>query len=636
MSFPATRRLRSQVAAATPLRSLAPAALLLFLLPIRGSGQAGPAAYWPFDETDGATAHDASGHGHDGAVDGAAWSDGIQNGALRFDGVDDAVDLGPLDVPAGSSGFSVSVWFRAESFNESMDNRLVSKTTGVSGKLHYWMLSTMEKDGSPVLRFRLKTNGSTTTLLADSDIVPAEQWVHAVATYDGQTMRIYQDNEEVASTGKTGAVSTNPDVPAAIGSNPGGKRPWHGKIDEVLLYDRALSAAEIDSLFHAVADDPSPPGAPADLAVILATASRIDLTWSSASDPESGISFYNIFRDGGHAGSPAATFFSDAGLEEDTEYLYEVSAVNGAGLEGPRSLPLLATTLPDSGGPSAAGGLVGFWKLDDGSGATASDASGNGHDGLVDGASWTQGIVGGALHFDGDDDGVDLGSLDVPTEGPSGLSIAAWFKADSFNSSRDNRILSKTTDSDGDSHYWMLSTIKSAGKTVLRFRLKTGGSTQTLIAGGGSIDTGEWVHAAATYDGQAMRLYEDNVIVASRPATGNVSASGSVPAAIGRNPDGTDPWHGTIDEIRLYGRGITAPASDPTWESSSSPAALGGNAWDDVGVAGVTWTNAPPAKTGRPREPRRGALPCPWPRGTTSFSSRPATPPETRLSTPSR
>ena len=79
-------------------------------------------------------------------------------------------------------------------------------------------------------------------------------------------------------------------------------------------------------------------------------------------------------------------------------------------------------------------GLVAYWPLDDGSGGTVSDASGNGHDGVLEsGVTWTnESKMGtGALSFDGVDDRIIVESFDV--DGGSGITIAAWIKPNSFN-----------------------------------------------------------------------------------------------------------------------------------------------------------------------------------------------------------
>jgi hypothetical protein len=269
---------------------------------------------------------------------------------------------------------------------------------------------------------------------------------------------------------------------------------------------------------------------------------------------------------------------------------------------------------------------VAYWTLDEGTGSTAHDASGNGHDGAVHEAIWTEGILNWALQFDGVDDNVDLGGLDVVSEGVPGLSISVWIKADSFfGYYMDGRILSKTTSTSGRDHYWMLSTIRSSNDPVLRFRLRADGSTTTLVASTGVVTQGEWIHAVASYDGQFMRLYKDNVEVGSTPKTGEVSVNPSVLASIGNNPDGSRPWHGTIDDVRLYDRGLTpaeidslyqagiggpppdvdpptveilTPTTDPTWETSSSPVELGGVASDNVGVTSVSWSNAATGEEG--------------------------------------
>ena len=104
----------------------------------------------------------------------------------------------------------------------------------------------------------------------------------------------------------------------------------------------------------AVPLDSTPPSAPTGLTTTGATDSRIDLSWTVASDPETGVSSYKIHRDGGMVGTVTGTAFSDTGLTEGTSYTYEVSAVNGASIEGPKSLPALATTLADNTPPTIA------------------------------------------------------------------------------------------------------------------------------------------------------------------------------------------------------------------------------------------------------------------------------------------
>jgi hypothetical protein len=126
-----------------------------------------------------------------------------------------------------------------------MDGRLVSKADGVQDEDHYWMVSTIEQGGELRLRFRLKTNGSTTTLIAGAGPLAPETWTHVTAVYDGAEMHLYKDGTLVGSTPKSGVVDTDPLVAVAFGDQPGGSRPFDGVLDELRLYDRALTPEEI-------------------------------------------------------------------------------------------------------------------------------------------------------------------------------------------------------------------------------------------------------------------------------------------------------------------------------------------------------------------------------------------------------
>lgn len=103
--------------------------------------------------------------------------------------------------------------------------------------------------------------------------------------------------------------------------------------------------------------DATPPGAPAGLAATAASGTRINLAWQAAGDPETGVTGYRIYRDGAAVGTATALQFADNGLSPSTTYSYEVSALNGDGLEGPRSTGASATTL-DVTPPTSPTGLI--------------------------------------------------------------------------------------------------------------------------------------------------------------------------------------------------------------------------------------------------------------------------------------
>ena len=209
--------------------------------------EAGLVAYWPLDQAAGDLALDASGNGFHGSLEnGTRW---IGGPALGFDGVDDHVDLGTLDVSGGE--LTLSAWVKSSDLGNCVadDCRILSKATGTAEDDHYFMLSTIASGGVK-LRFRLKTDGATSTLIAGTGNLSDDVWHHAVAVYDGNEMRLYLDGALVGSTPKSGSLTTNAAVSTWIGGNPpnAAERPWAGTIDDVRIYDRALSEAEIDAL----------------------------------------------------------------------------------------------------------------------------------------------------------------------------------------------------------------------------------------------------------------------------------------------------------------------------------------------------------------------------------------------------
>ncbi|MEE9412498.1 MAG: LamG-like jellyroll fold domain-containing protein [Methylococcales bacterium] len=505
--------------------------------------------YWIFDDGSGTTAMDSSGNNNDGTVTGAAWVSGYLGGALGFDGVDDYVDLGTLDVPGNQ--LTIAAWINADTFTHLrlQDARIVSKATGTSSQAHLWMLSTIKSGDNTHLRFRLKTNDTTTTLIGSANSLSTNTWIHVAAVYDGIEMRLYQNGVEVASTSKTGTINQNSGVSAWIGQNPIGNKPFAGLIDDVLIHNQALSATEIMDLANEGSTNNQTP-----IAIATATPTtglaplNVVFNSDSSSDPEN-ETLITEWDFGDHSSvsnavNPTHTY-TTAGT-----YTATLTVTDTQGLTATDTVSI---TVNDSVTPTP--GLLGYWALDEGTGQTASDSSGNNNEGTINGATWNNGV----LKFDGINDYVNLGKLDIPGQA---LTLAGWVQSDDLENCRflDCRIISKSTGTSAQAHYWMLSTIKIGNQIRLRFRLKTNGTTSTLIASSGDLTNGELFHAAAVYDGATMRLYKNGVEVGSLAKTGSINTRNTVEAWIGSNPNipTSRPWKGSIVDVRLYQKALTA------------------------------------------------------------------------------
>jgi hypothetical protein len=107
--------------------------------------------------------------------------------------------------------------------------------------------------------------------------------------------------------------------------------------------------------------DTTPPSTPSGLTAQAAGQLEAELSWSGSSDPESGLSHYNIYRDNTLIGTSDNTTFTDTGLQVNVNYKYEVSAVNAIHLESPGSTPafyeIVDITDPPQAPPRPPGGL---------------------------------------------------------------------------------------------------------------------------------------------------------------------------------------------------------------------------------------------------------------------------------------
>jgi hypothetical protein len=198
------------------------------------------------------------------------------------------------------------------------------------------------------------------------------------------------------------------------------------------------------------------------------------------------------------------------------------------------------------------GGLVAWWKFDEGSGSAAADSSGSNLHGTIAGnPAWVDGPAGKALRFDGDGDFVDIGN-DSRFNLTGQITVAAWIKVDAF----DREWQAIITKGDGS---WRLQ--RNGTKGSLEFAC-TGafvpGALVGSLFGSVNINDGRWHHIAGTYDGSMICMYVDGQHDIASDANGAIEVN-DYNLIIGANAEKPDRnFKGSIDEVRIYSYALSA------------------------------------------------------------------------------
>jgi hypothetical protein len=197
----------------------------------------GLVSYWSFDEADiaGNTVKDLRGNNH-GTISGdPKIVEGKIGNALEFDG-DDHVDCGLDDsLVLGDTDLSFGLWFKFTNLADK--NYLIGNFSAQNGKYyHLW-----EQDGSLIWSI----DDNVTKSQIEFPSIEVGKWYHAFGVrVKGKETRLYVNGVlEVSGPDQTGDITS--DAPMYFGDRFAGERGLEGFIDEVALYNRALSDDEV-------------------------------------------------------------------------------------------------------------------------------------------------------------------------------------------------------------------------------------------------------------------------------------------------------------------------------------------------------------------------------------------------------
>jgi len=203
-------------------------------------GSGGLLAYYALEND----ANDSSGNNHDGTVMGEPIDvDGPEGSgmALEFDGAGGQyVDLGTWDPSAATGQLTVSLWARWNGLNGQYQGLIAKRDTWSAADM-MWQIEGNIDTGA----LSFKQEGSSPP--SGAPVLPIGEWAHVAATFDGATAKFYVAGE---MTGEGGfSFGSDPEAALVFGACQGnGNNPFNGALDEIRLYDRALSAFEIKYL----------------------------------------------------------------------------------------------------------------------------------------------------------------------------------------------------------------------------------------------------------------------------------------------------------------------------------------------------------------------------------------------------
>jgi hypothetical protein len=523
-----------------------------------GGGSNGLVAAYSFNEGKGTTVSDSSGNNLTGTISGATWTtSGVYGGALSFNGSTSYVDLGNPSALRLTGSMTLEAWVKAAA-NPADDGQIIAKSNG-----HGWQLKTSPDTGAETFGTLVSSTSGTDTQRYSKTVRSLNTWYHVASVYDAasKTLNTYVNGVLDSGTlkGAVPASQLDSSVNVNIGRRTNGFY-FNGVIDEVRIYNRDLSQAEIQmDMFTAVglttvSTDKTPPtvsiSAPAAGAKVSGT-----VTVSASASDNVGVAGVQFLLDGANLGAEVTgsgpTYTTTWNTTTATNGTHTISARARDAAGNTSTAANISVTVSNT---VAAAGPVAAYSFNQGSGTTAADISGNGLTGTLAGATWTtSGHHGDALSFNGTTSYVDLGNPAL-LNGTGSMTWAAWVYA-TGNPPDDGQIIAKADGSSG----WQLKTSPDTGPET--FGVKVSGSTTSAQRYSKTVRAlNQWYHVTGVYNATTRTLdiyvngvLDDGVLLGTIPSS---QAVANLNVNIGRRSGGFY-FKGVIDDVRIYNRALS-------------------------------------------------------------------------------
>ena len=530
-------------------------------------------AYWKLDETSGST-YDDFYDGHDGqcASPCPIPATGHVNGGQEFDGSNTGIDV--PTVPGDDSfnwgandSFSIEFWMKADSANScSLSNEvIVGRDDGPSSQLHWWVGIGCGSWANGGAAFVLRDKSGVIGYAVGTTDLTDGSWYHIVAVRDASTSenRIYVNGTEEDSTIVTYADGF--DSPTAA-LNVGWLDLSHGyhfdgTVDEVALYDEALSSDEIRQhrneglagRWYCQSGTYGP--VIVSTPVTEAPSGRLyTYDVEAVGDPVPITYTLGLYPNGMTIDQATGLISWTPTVAQEGNHNVEVEASNSVDTDTQNF------TIVVSEGTQCPTGTIAYWKLDETSGPTYYDFY-DGHDGGCAGdcPDPAAGCINEGQEFDGSSTGIDVpADEDFDWGANDSFSIEFWMKADSTNScSLGNEVIVGRDDSSTSLHWWVGCRQGGQAQFSLVDTLGNG-----FWVRGATVTDGNWHHVVAIRDASAneIRIYVDGTEEDSRPATYTAGFDSPTAALnIGwLNLSHGYHFDGTVDEVALYDRALSS------------------------------------------------------------------------------